>query len=314
MKIFISWSGEASRRIAEEFRTSFFPIFFQDCKFFMSKHDIGSGARWGAELAAELDQSNFGIVCLTTDNLAAPWILFEAGALTKHIDGRACCLLFGGLTPASVTEPLSQFQNKVFSEEDFRHLLRDINRLRDSPMELAAFDKLFDKFWPDISREVDDVLKEHSQEAAAPRPGEEILEEILLRVRAMESKLSTETSSKFPAWAEGARQVLGGSIAGENPFVFVPSGINAATHQRENLWEDGDLDLLDAGKALRALYNIAEGINAATLQDKYGASVVQWLRKKEYIEDGPAGTIRLTNTGQSLIKDLMARRARNTAP
>src|SRR5262249_37155939 len=116
----------------------------------MSKHDLGSGVRWAPQLAAELSESTFGIICLTPDNLNAPWVLFEAGALTKHIEGRACCVLFGGLSAARVTEPLSQFQNRVFTEEEFRHLLRDINKLKEVPMESSAFNKLFDKFWPDM--------------------------------------------------------------------------------------------------------------------------------------------------------------------
>jgi hypothetical protein len=202
MKIFISWSGEASKRIGGIFRT-YLPIFFQDCVFFMSKHDLESGVRWSAELATELGESDFGIICLMPDNLTAPWVLFEAGALSKHIKGRACCVLFGGLTPSDVTEPLSQFQNRLFSEDAFGQLLRDINKLRSSPMDAAAFGKLIEKFWPDISKEIAGVLTEERPQASAKRPSEEILEEILVRVRMMENRMeavaATATSVVLPS-------------------------------------------------------------------------------------------------------------------
>jgi len=67
-------------------------------------------SRWSIELSKELEAASFGILCLTPDNLNSAWLLFEAGALTKHAEGRACCLLFGGLRPADVSGPLSQFR------------------------------------------------------------------------------------------------------------------------------------------------------------------------------------------------------------
>jgi hypothetical protein len=32
-----------------------------------------------------LDEYEFGIVCLTAENLTAPWIMFESGALAKKL-------------------------------------------------------------------------------------------------------------------------------------------------------------------------------------------------------------------------------------
>lgn|SRR5215469_2503818 len=141
----------------------------QGLAVFMSKHDVASGVRWSPEVASELAKSNFGIICLTPDNLLAPWILFEAGALSKNLTGRACCLLFRGLTPASITGPLAQFQNREFTEEGFRHLLHDINSVMLPPLERNNLNKLFEKFWPDLRREATGAMDKAQSSLSKPR-------------------------------------------------------------------------------------------------------------------------------------------------
>jgi len=72
----------------------------------MSAEDIGKGARWSALLAGELAQAKIGILCLTRDNLAAPWMLFEAGALSKTLERTFVCPYLLGLRPADLGGPL----------------------------------------------------------------------------------------------------------------------------------------------------------------------------------------------------------------
>ena len=52
----------------------------------MSDHELSAGTRWASEVAVALGGSSMGIVCLTPDNVAAPWLLFEAGALSRSVD------------------------------------------------------------------------------------------------------------------------------------------------------------------------------------------------------------------------------------
>jgi hypothetical protein len=151
----------------------------------MSQHDLASGRRWSEQLSKELDQSNFGIVCLTPGNLQSPWILFEAGALTKHVEGRACCLLFRGLGPADVSGPLSQFQNRVFCREGFQKLLFDINDLLERRLDPTSLQLIYDKWWGDLDREVTAALADPQLEEPTEhkRDHSDLLEELLLRVR-----------------------------------------------------------------------------------------------------------------------------------
>lgn len=80
MKVFLSWSGSKSKRLAEILHT-WIPSVIQAAKPYFSPDDIEKGTRWYPEVSKELKKSNVGIICLTRENLEAPWILFETGAL-----------------------------------------------------------------------------------------------------------------------------------------------------------------------------------------------------------------------------------------
>ena len=106
-KVFISWSGELSHKLGDALR-NWLPSALQFVKPYFTPEDIEKGAKWGAEIAKELETSNIGIVCLTRDNTEKPWILFEAGALSKSIEKNYVCTLLFDLDPADVIPFLIQ--------------------------------------------------------------------------------------------------------------------------------------------------------------------------------------------------------------
>jgi TIR domain len=110
MKVFISWSGERSRKIAELLR-HWLPIVNHSIPSpYVSADAIGKGVRWASDLATELEASNFGLLCLTPENLSAPWLHFEAGALSKLGQARVAPILFQLRPDAIQGGPLGQFQ------------------------------------------------------------------------------------------------------------------------------------------------------------------------------------------------------------
>ena len=85
MRVFLSWSGERSKSLALALKT-WLPDVVQRLDPWISAKDIDRGTRWGVELSRELEKTDIGIVCLTPENVTAPWILFESGALSKALD------------------------------------------------------------------------------------------------------------------------------------------------------------------------------------------------------------------------------------
>jgi hypothetical protein len=91
MSVFICWSGDRSKAIAEALKPlleGVFPSLAQDARqaspVFLSK-DIDKGAEWFQAIRAGLDAAQAGIVVLTHENARNPWIHFEAGALASTL-------------------------------------------------------------------------------------------------------------------------------------------------------------------------------------------------------------------------------------
>src|SRR5436853_3724101 len=126
-KVFLTWSGERSNAVARALRY-WLPLVIQNLDPWMSESDVDKGARWRTEIAAQLQETKIGIICLTPENLQEPWINFEAGALSKLSTSHACTYLFD-LSPGQVSEPLGQFQATKAEREDTKQLLQTINKI-----------------------------------------------------------------------------------------------------------------------------------------------------------------------------------------
>ena len=217
MKVFISFSGARSHAAAKVL-DQYLRFILQSVQPFLSSHDIGSGTRWITELTRGLDESSFGIICLTPENLHADWVLFEAGALAKHYESRACCLLFAGLKPANITDPLSQFQNRVFNKEDVMKLLTDINDLLPSPLRATDLAFIFERWWPGLERDLAAALQTAGDAVKPPRrDASEILDEVLGRIRSLELNMYERLNNVLRAQAPPRTEQLNRIV---NSFLY----------------------------------------------------------------------------------------------
>jgi TIR domain len=179
-KFFISWSGPLSQKLGEALR-NWLPSALQFVKPYFSPEDIEKGAKWSSEISVELDTSNIGIICLTRDNTEKPWILFEAGALSKSLEkGRVCTLLFD-LEPSDIEGPLTSFQGTRFRREDFKRLVITINSAAgDSGLEPQVLDDVFNMWWPKLEDEITKIIQSSDQVAKEElRTDRDILKELL---------------------------------------------------------------------------------------------------------------------------------------
>ncbi len=129
MEVFISWSGTRSHAIARALH-GWLPQVINALRPWLSSTDIDKGARWSQDISARLNNAKAGIICLTPNNLSSPWILFEAGALSKSIDASYVCTFLVELEPAAVAQPLAQFQATRAEKDDVLRLLKTLNTSR----------------------------------------------------------------------------------------------------------------------------------------------------------------------------------------
>lgn len=199
MKVFISWSGELSRSVAEALR-EWIPTVLQAVIPWMSSEDIDKGARWSSDIAGELSETKFGIICVTPDNLEAPWLNFEAGALSKTIEKTLVCPYLLGLKPSDLRGPLVQFQASVTEKEDTRRLISTLNTaLGEDGLPDRKLEKTFEVWWPDLEKQLEEFRSTKIASRPARRPEREILEEILDLVRSQtrNSKLLAEAAGEL---------------------------------------------------------------------------------------------------------------------
>ena len=158
MKVFLSWSEGTSRKVALILRDFLRPMLSQ-IQPFMSEHDVAAGAHWPKKLTEELQNTDYGIICLTRSCMEKPWVLFEAGALSKHDGAGVCCLLLD-LTISDVTGPLKNFQNVAWSENGFQKLLSTLNQRCENPLTSSELKIVLDNNWPHVKERVGAVLNE----------------------------------------------------------------------------------------------------------------------------------------------------------
>jgi hypothetical protein len=205
MKVFLSWSGDQSRAVAEALK-GWLPLVLHYINPWVSSQDIKAGARWADAVTEELEGSNFGILCLTKDNLSAPWMLFEAGALSNAISAGAVCPYLLDIEIRDLTGPLSQFQAKKTNETSTRELLLAINDSASEPLPEQNLVEISDGLWPKLENKLAEIPEAKQRTEPQPRPESEILEELVQAVRAMDRRFEgLERTVEDPLVAEHVR-------------------------------------------------------------------------------------------------------------
>jgi hypothetical protein len=200
MRVFISWSGEASRLAAEALR-AWLPNVIQAVDPWVSGKDIDKGARWSIDVAQELERADVGILCLTPKNLEAPWILFEAGSLSKKLGKSLVCPYLLGVKPTDLSGPLLQFQAAEANDVDTFSLLQTVNHaLAAAALPETTLDKVFRKWWPDLEEQLG-LIDFAAGEPKDKRSERDLLEEVLALVRQVAKVNSLRTLSFWPSQA-----------------------------------------------------------------------------------------------------------------
>jgi len=153
-KVFISWSGDISRRAAHALR-SWLRLVVHAVEPYMSAEDIAVGNRWGSNIARALDASDFGIICVTPQNIDSRWLNYEAGAIGKRFTTTAVCPLLIGVDKPDLGFPLALYQAAECTQPDIRKLIDSLNRAcGPAAVPAEVIDQTFPLLWPKLDEKL----------------------------------------------------------------------------------------------------------------------------------------------------------------
>lgn len=187
MKVFISWSGELSRATAEHLK-KWIPCIVQSVEVFFSPEDIEKGENWDSKISQVLSECSYGIICLTSQNVSAPWINFEAGAIAKSLDSRVSCLMVN-IKPSDIKGPLSRYQATKLDKKEIFQLISEINKATEQPLDESRLSNAFEAMWPQLNEDLTTALE------ASPIPASKNVEDPLEEVLQLLRKVTTIVSS-----------------------------------------------------------------------------------------------------------------------
>jgi hypothetical protein len=184
VKVFLSWSGDRSKIIANELKR-WLPFVINDVEPFVSMN-IEAGARWQEVISLELEATQFGIVIVTRENQESRWLNFEAGALAKAVDASRVVPLAVNLELSEIRQPLGQFQAQSLNSDGVLAILKMINDRCATKLTMEHLETAFDRWWSDMEAVIQEALQldTSSIETKEDVPDEhEIMSEILDTVR-----------------------------------------------------------------------------------------------------------------------------------
>lgn len=190
MKVFLSWSGQRSKEVAN-LLSDWLCCVIQASRPWISTRDLDRGSLWFGEINDQLKDTTVGIICLTQENKARPWILFEAGALAKGLSTSRVCTLLVDLEPKDIEDPLAQFNHTFPTRESVLGLVKTLNNtLANNSLDNRILEQVFDTYWPQFDEKFKNILATtEAQPPSKPRPKEDVLGEILENTRMLNTKI-----------------------------------------------------------------------------------------------------------------------------
>lgn len=144
MKVFLCWSGERSRHVAESFDRLLqhlnkeLSLSVEQAFVPFRSANIEKGLPWFQAVEKELSTADAALVSITPENCTSPWMHYEAGAVanrmglamsgndatsTETLKGRLFTYLFG-IRAGDLRGPLAAYQSTTATYEDTRALVR----------------------------------------------------------------------------------------------------------------------------------------------------------------------------------------------
>ena len=251
-KIFLCWSKRRSRSIATAW-AALLPEVIKDIQPIVST-EFQKGKEWSMLLRRDLDEARTGIVFLTPENVDAPWIHFEAGALATAVgrrNGDVFTYVYG-FDAGQLAGPLSAYHSTVATRVDTQRLVRDLcaELDRDPPDEAA-----YSAWWVKLEEALSNVPSPGIQEIVPGFAGlfeRKTFQEPLpdctnqrwldrfAAARAAHQTLSAASRAVDDLGRPGARQLYRELVAAVDGYAMAMSGF-LVTEKHFDFDEDGKL-------------------------------------------------------------------------
>ena len=160
----------------------------------MSEVDLRAGQVWFNEVADKLAVSAFAVLCVTPENVAKPWLNFEAGAIgmtsRNGVRRAAAPYLFGFEDQDVLPTPLGMFEVKRANREGTLDLVTAINFDLPSPLSDPDLAEIFDMWWPQLETRLLDIPETAEDPAPTVEPddNQSLMQEMLSILRRIDGE------------------------------------------------------------------------------------------------------------------------------
>jgi hypothetical protein len=160
---FLSWSGALSGEIVSYIKRDILdPVFGDRIEPFISS-EIGAGSLFAPEIFGRLKNSDFGIVCITAENIEKPWVSFECGGLIKNGKKDNLYVILVDISIEMLrrlNQPLSEFQAVRLDRDGIINLIKKISASI-LEVESAGYENRIHRNWDTHAEKFADILQRH---------------------------------------------------------------------------------------------------------------------------------------------------------
>lgn len=159
--LFLSWEGDESKCIAKQLKNLMEGIFYPTLKSYMSAVDAPLGKRGVEDLSRQLSECNYGVCLVNKENVRAPWIHYEAGAIAKESPISRLIVLLLDNDPGCIKgTPLQDFKYCFLTYDGILEIVETMIDICGLSREKKIFiDRLNDK-WSEFETNCETIISE----------------------------------------------------------------------------------------------------------------------------------------------------------